>query len=518
MKFYNISGSRLILLAALIFLLTFPCVAYGAGTSGDIGIYLNGSKVSSDVSPYIDGNSRTMVPLRFIAERMGAYVDWSEGTRIITIKQKGQVLILAIGSSVASVGDETVRLDTQPVLKEGRTMVPLRFVSEQLGCMVSWNIREQAVYISAKEDVAQKVVVSLSSASNANIRTGPGTSFPILSTVKNGTVLNAVSSSGGWYQVLLADNSKGWISGTLVRPTDGKDEDKDEGDDEDKPSEDDDGPGINGNSVIIVSDESVNVRQSASADSAKVATVYKGQEFVALGQQGDWYKIRTSDGQVGWVAGWLAAYKVAPSSGLPSRGDSDALRGKIIVIDPGHGSLQKGGWSDPGAVSPSGHYERDIVSRIATTAGKVLSDQGATVIYTRTSSKTSITLSGRAQVANDFGADVFVAIHCNSSETSSTSGTSTYYWAPGDMDMWQQQSRQRLATLVQQELVEALGRRNIGIIQERFLVLRETVVPSILVETAFLSNPEEEQLLLNYNFQEKAGKAIARGIIEYLGN
>lgn len=515
----NISGSKKVLLAALVFLLLFTGGAYAAG---EIGIILNGSPVSSDVSPFIDQNSRTMVPLRFIGEGIGAYVDWTVGTQKITVKQDGCVIELAIGSFKASVDGKTVQLDTQPVLKGGRTMVPLRFVSEQLGCSVSWNAREQAVYIVSREEVDQKIVVDLTTAKNANIRQGPGTVYPVVSQVSDGSVLTAVSKSGDWYEVLLADNSKGWISATLVklRNEDGEDEDGDEQDQDNPPGNNYRPPVSSEDTVIIISDV-VNLRQGPSAGTTKIGEVYRGQEFVALGQQGDWYRIRTYGTQEGWVAGWLVAFKDAPSldgRGLPSRGSENApLFGKTIVIDPGHGSLQQdGSWSDPGAVSPSGFYERDIVTRIAAVAGQVLSDNGATVIYTR-KGNTSIDLYGRAAVANNQGADAFVSIHCNSSTNPSTAGTSTFYWAPSDLDYWQQLARKNLASSVQEKLVQVLGRRNIGILQERFVVIRETVMPSILVETAFLSNPEEEQLLLNYDFQRKAGEAIAEGVMEYLG-
>jgi len=498
----------------------------GAQAADNIKIYLDGTEVKSDVSPYIDQNSRTMVPLRFIAESMGAYVDWSMGTQVITIKHDGSVILLTIGSSKATVDGKTVALDTQPVIKNSRTMVPLRFVSEQLGSTVSWNIKEQAVYITTqgdktdgnddkggdKAEVKQEVVVNVSS--YANIRQGPGTSYPVITKVKNGTVLGAVDSLGGWYKVLLADNSTGWISGTIVTlktdPGDKDDNDSGAKDDEDETPDKDDVPSkIDGDSVIFITD-SVNIRTGPSVDYEVIGQGYTGLELAALGQQNDWIKVRTTDGKTGWVANWLVAFKKAPG------GDSKSpLRGKIIVIDPGHGSLQSSGLSDPGAVSPSGLYERDIVSKIASAAGEYLSKRGATVVYTRTGN-TSITLEGRAAVANNLGADVFAAIHCNSSTSAASCGTSTYYYAPATFDAAQRAARERLASSVQEELVKALGRKDLGILQANFSVLRNTYVPSILVETAFLSNPEEEALLRSSSFQVKAGEAVAKGIIKFL--
>ena len=92
-----------------------------------------------------------------------------------------------------------------------------------------------------------------------------------------------------------------------------------------------------------------------------------------------------------------------------------------------------------------------------------------------------------------------------------------HYYAP----LWnsvlgaQRLERQKLATLVQRELVKSGGRRNIGILEENFAVLRETRVPSILVETAYLSDKEEEILLSQDWYRQKLAEGIANGIIAY---
>src|SRR5690606_37535935 len=140
--------------------------------------------------------------------------------------------------------------------------------------------------------------------------------------------------------------------------------------------------------------------------------------------------------------------------------------------------------------------------------------EGATVIMTRTGSTTNLDLAGRARIANDNNADIFVSIHCNSSTNPAISGTSTYYYAPQDSVLGAQRAaRQRLATLVQRELVAQLGRRDIVILAANFAVLPETTVRSILVETAFISNKEEEQQLATEEFRAKAARGIANGII-----
>ena len=129
---------------------------------------------------------------------------------------------------------------------------------------------------------------------------------------------------------------------------------------------------------------------------------------------------------------------------------------------------------------------------------------------------TNLTLAQRAGVANSLQADVFVSIHADSGKPG-VSGHTTYFYAPSSHNVLgaQRAQRLRLATLVQQELVKSGGRRDIGVREENFAVLRETRVPSILVETAFLTDRIEEVLLSQDWFQEKLAEGIANGLRAY---
>jgi len=194
------------------------------------------------------------------------------------------------------------------------------------------------------------------------------------------------------------------------------------------------------------------------------------------------------------------------------------LAGKTIVIDPGHGSIQPGGWTDPGAVGKTLNLmERDVNLAVALKLQQLLTQQGAKVVMTHSTGRTYLSLAGRADVANSLGADIFVSIHANSNNNRAISGTSVYYYAP----TWhselasQRWLRQRLALSIQNELVKAGGRIDLGIMEESFAVLRETKVPSVLVEMAYLSNPEEERLLSTDQFRSQMAWGIFKGIENY---
>lgn len=183
---------------------------------------------------------------------------------------------------------------------------------------------------------------------------------------------------------------------------------------------------------------------------------------------------------------------------------------KKVVLDPGHGG------SDPGAIGPDGVQEKDVNLAIAEKAADYLRKQGVEVTLTRGAE--FVGLAERGQLANDLEADVFVSIHANSvGNNPSVGGTGTYTYAPAGSALEGQRSvRLELAELLQQELVKALGLRDTGIHEANYQVLRDTTMPAALVEVAFISNPQEEQLLNSPGFQDQAAQAIAQGIIKFL--
>lgn len=103
------------------FTLSFHAVS---AANSNISILVNGVKISFDQSPYIDSNSRTMVPIRFISEALAADVKWNDKQRKVTIAKENTEIILVIGQKSAVVNGEQINLDTIPVIKGGRTLCP----------------------------------------------------------------------------------------------------------------------------------------------------------------------------------------------------------------------------------------------------------------------------------------------------------------------------------------------------------------------------------------------------------
>lgn len=183
-----------------------------------------------------------------------------------------------------------------------------------------------------------------------------------------------------------------------------------------------------------------------------------------------------------------------------------------ITIDPGHGG------SDPGAVGSCDVKESDITLMIALYLEDMLLRDGHSVFMTRSedidvgypNDSGSFELQARCDIANNSQSDIFVSIHCNSFNADSH-GTETWYEAGSLLGM-------KLAGHVQKNLVNSLdlvdrGLKNTN--EERLYVLVRTKMPAILTEIAFISNPNEESLLADDDFQQRAAKAIYDGINEY---
>ncbi|WP_414576219.1 N-acetylmuramoyl-L-alanine amidase [Anabaena sp. CCY 9402-a] len=177
-------------------------------------------------------------------------------------------------------------------------------------------------------------------------------------------------------------------------------------------------------------------------------------------------------------------------------------RGKVVVlIDPGHGG------KDPGAIGIGGLREKDVILPISQRIAQVLQQNGVQVVMTRNSDN-FVSLPGRVQMAERAGADVFVSIHANAIGGGRTdvNGLETYYYDSG----------LGLARAVHNSIRQSVNVRDRGVRRARFFVLRKSSMPSILVETGFLTGREDSAKLRSTAFQNQMADAIARGILQYL--
>jgi hypothetical protein len=136
------------------FLLTFLMASLlpMAAAQGKINVNVNGTLIDYDrVQPQVIGD-RVMVPLRGVLERLGAEVHWDDAARLVTARRGTTVITLGIGESYGTVDNQIVRLDVPAQLVRGRTLVPLRYLAEGLGAYVFWDAERRTVVVTTKGD------------------------------------------------------------------------------------------------------------------------------------------------------------------------------------------------------------------------------------------------------------------------------------------------------------------------------------------------------------------------------
>lgn len=174
----------------------------------------------------------------------------------------------------------------------------------------------------------------------------------------------------------------------------------------------------------------------------------------------------------------------------------------IVIVDPGHGG------PDPGAVGIGGLKETDIVLDIGRQVAALLTQQGIAAVLTR-DAEYDLGLEPRVQMANRANAAAFVSIHANAISMSrpDVNGLETYYFNSG----------QDLAAAIHRSILESVDVRDRRVRQARFYVLRHTRMPSVLVETGFVTGAEDAARLRDPGHRSRMAAAIARGILRYLG-
>ncbi len=139
--------------------------------AADILLYLNDSELKCDVAPVIV-NDRVLVPARALFEPLGASLNWNDNIKQATVMLDDMTIKLKIGSEYATVNGEKVKMDCAPIITDSRTMFPVRFVAEKLGYIVKWDDKERDVYISTPPKEPEKnKISSLNVSATADILT-----------------------------------------------------------------------------------------------------------------------------------------------------------------------------------------------------------------------------------------------------------------------------------------------------------------------------------------------------------
>lgn len=187
---------------------------------------------------------------------------------------------------------------------------------------------------------------------------------------------------------------------------------------------------------------------------------------------------------------------------------SYSLSDRVIMLDPGHGGNQ------PGAGSGTGVYERDVTYKIATELSKLLEAKGATVLFSRDNSASVPEIEERRINTYTLNPDMFISIHCDSSSSASSNGSSVYYYKNYSGPLAFAISK-TLPGTVKANMGYAM--QNKGAHFYPFLVARVETCPAVLVECGFISNASDFKIINSKKGQKAIAKGIYEGILDYYG-
>lgn len=530
----------------------------------NITLLVNGKQVNNLPMPPVIIDDFTMVPVREVFEALGSDVIWHDDTCQVEIADNGVSVFVKIGDRNTVVNGKTVPIDAQmplPMLigmdaDVLKSMVPVRFIAEELGFKVDWENSTRTVYIDREQEeeiiggiVDEEYIIPEEYGSFGTVRVESddtydyvyiGTKYGISPRVTRYQNPERIvfDFEGAAFTTLGGQKTLGGHSIETVRYSNHEDSARLVLDISDSTQV-----------AVLSSEQGILIRGLKSDndnliyDAFQERVYFINRTYVGNGksiENGykvtftnislDNQKISINDGKIyeiiianspsgctitvdGSNKLTYTAEKGFFKSDSPIKDEPPVINSggdKVVVIDAGHGG------SDPGAVgyNSSGKavaYESHINLAIALIVGDILEENGVDVIYTR-DTDTYISLQERSDIANNSECDMFVSIHCNSIESASIQGTQVYYHPSSEIGTI-------LAENIYENVLDMTG------LSPKFtqngshlFVIRTTTSPAVLVETAFISNESDRNYLLSKSGQKTLGEAIAQGILETLEN
>jgi N-acetylmuramoyl-L-alanine amidase len=236
----------------------------------------------------------------------------------------------------------------------------------------------------------------------------------------------------------------------------------------------------------------------------------------------------SADTPVSLVYADTAAAAAAASTPSAASGST----GIVVCIDPGHQASANGGLEPigPGATEQKAKVtggaagvvtrqaEHELVLAISLKVKERLERYGVTVVMTRTTASVDISNSQRAAVANQAGAGLFLRIHADSNTNADVRGISTLYAGGNDWVAPIETESLRAAGILQKQVLASTAAADRGVVKRSDLSgFNYATVPSVLVETGFLSNPVDDRQLADAAYQDRLADGIARGVLAFLG-
>ncbi|MEL7656647.1 MAG: N-acetylmuramoyl-L-alanine amidase family protein, partial [Bacillota bacterium] len=441
---------------------------------------LNGTEVTGDTPPIIvDG--RTLIPVRSVFEAMGGTVTWDQATRSVTVIIQDVNIRLKIDSKTAYINNQASEIDVPAMIINSRSMIPVRFVTEAAGCTVSWDNTNRVVDIVSPDSQTDTEPAEINSIE--------------LSTEGNQIVVNADKAIADFNSYKMSNPDR------LVLDIE--------------------------DAVLDMENRTITV----AADNPFIKSVRYSQHeidtvrIVADLKENTAGVISTSDSDKTALITFKPRQIVDPEQNIFTKEElalldqydlaivESAARYKLVVIDAGHGGADTGarGYENGAAVL----NEKDVNLDIALRIQDMLRAAGTKIYMIRTTDVT-IPLYDRQDTANGLDASLYVSIHNNSYNTNIPNGTEVLYFS-SDQPAMDGISGMELAENLQETLITNLGLTDRGAkAKPELAVLRRTNMPAVIIEGAFMSNPEDLNYIKTDEFRELYAKSTAQCIIEAL--
>lgn len=456
-----------------LFLCLFPVMA---NADSSPSIVLDGVTIKQQSGAPAENIGKTvMVPIRIVSENLGYQVKWEKATQTVRVLKGNSSIQMTAGEDAATVNGNRVTLDSPPLIKQGTTLVPLRFVGEGMGLRVGWDNGTKTVSLASIPPVAdtESEIDPVEAPEPDGLSELQSISFGgdrlILAT--NGKITPKISSLSGPDRIIvdLPDTTfaKEFIQGQATNP--------------------------DGSGTLLVTDSSLvsKVRYAMFSQTPSTLRVVLDLSQVATAK---W-----SLGENNVLLVDLAVSNGEPTS-QPALPTNDGK--KIVIIDPGHGGRQSG------AVSVTGAYEKEFNLAVGLKVQALLQKHAEIQTVITRQDDTELSLQQRVDIAQLNQADIFVSIHGNKFTTPVPNGIETLYSRKESKD---------LADILHKHVLPITGFKDRGVKTASLHVTRETTMPAVLLELGFLSNPADEAIMLTEEYQNKCAEAIVDGIVEYLG-
>ncbi len=518
-------------------------------TGATYSLKVNGEVVSSDV-PVIVMSGRSMVPVRALFEKLGGTAAWNSSTQKMTVSYNGYSIVLTSNSKNAVINGKTYDMGVPAKKINERLMFPAAALKSQLNFNITLSSTEGALLIDtfgslknislSNSGGTDIVAISAERYKEYNITRLTDTNRLVIDLYnikapekevkinEKGSFVNAIryrAFNSSTARVVLDMNGQqpytveekdGQLVVVIQAPTYRNIDYSNNGDRTGFLLDDavlTDGMSVNTQKYYTGNYDETGKKYTMTFDSssADIGTGIMNINDTYLNSVEITNDPITNKTSMTFNAKTKLFYEVVTRNDagntaitfLKPAADNE----KLVVIDPGHGGFESG------AVSGS-ILEKNLNLDISLKLNSILKKNGVKTYIIR-EDDSYVGIAERAFIANDLNATLFLCVHNNSTDSSTSNGTMTLYY-PDPRPGWSL-TGQQFANIIQGKLISSLKTKNLSIIKRPDLgVLRLTTMPAALAEVAFMSNKTDRNNLLSDAFRQKAAQALADAVMDAL--